>query len=868
MLPSPDLDDRRFDDLLAEALGHVRRTCPEWTDLSPGDPGTTLLEAFAYVTDVLLYRLNRVPDKVYVELLRLLGVGRRPPAAARVRLRFERSRAGGGSLAIPRGTRVTTGRGGGSGGEGPVFTTVESVQIPAGETTVEVDALHAELVEAEPAGRATGLPGFTVTAARAPVIAPSGDDLDLVVGVEAREGELTEREPALTHGGRTWRVWREVESFTGAGPEEPVYLADRFAGRVTFAPAVRRLEAEDPDAPRALAAVPRQGREVRLWYRRGGGPEGNVAADALTVLKDPLPGVEVTNPAPATGGRAAEELDNALLRGPQAVHSLSRAVTARDFELLAIRSSGAVERARAFTQSALWVHAAPGTVEVVLVPHLPEDERLATGGGTAARLLELATAEARRRIQSVLDERRPLGTRVQANWAKTKEVRVEARVVCHREEDPRAVEGRLLERLHGTVNPLPTSHNATGWRFGEPLRASRVYDVLLSEPGVAYADEVRLVVTELPRGEIPTLAADAFQPATWYAGCGPILFRSTNDGAGWEPAGRFGDGRVRGVRPHPDRAGLLAVVVGEEGEPDSRLHVSRDCGETWEEAARLTFQVEDLAWMLRQDRPVLLMATDRGLYELVLDAGAGPVQVLVEPDDSDLGFYAVAASRDLRGQVSVAVASQGAAGVYLSSEGGRPETFRRIGLDKKDVRVLEVQYDGPRAFLWAGVAASGPDDPGEGAWSWELRGSADPPEGWLARDRSWQGGSCLALAFAGSRVFAGSHRAGVLALDAAHPETHWSASGVASGLPPREPSGFLPVAALAAGEGGGGTERDAGGDARVLAGGPEGLWVSTDGGARYSTPAAELIERVTLPETWLFTSGDHRLDVVSEDEVG
>ena len=35
------------------------------------------------------------------------------------------------------------------------------------------------------------------------------------------------------------------------------------------------------------------------------------------------------------------------------------------------------------------------------------------------------------------------------------------------------------------------------------------------------------------------LAADSFQPHTWYAGSGGVLFRSLNDGEGWEPAGRF-----------------------------------------------------------------------------------------------------------------------------------------------------------------------------------------------------------------------------------------------------------------------------------------------------------------------------------------
>src|SRR6185295_5912232 len=90
-LPSAKLDDRSCAVLLAEAQQLIRRRCPAWTDLSPGDPGTTLVEVFAYLTDVMLYRLKRLPEKVYVALLNILGVTQLAPAAAKVRLTFSRT---------------------------------------------------------------------------------------------------------------------------------------------------------------------------------------------------------------------------------------------------------------------------------------------------------------------------------------------------------------------------------------------------------------------------------------------------------------------------------------------------------------------------------------------------------------------------------------------------------------------------------------------------------------------------------------------------------------------------------------------------------------------------------------------------------
>lgn len=81
-LPTPNLDDRRFQDLVDEAKRLVRQRCPEWTDHNVSDPGVTLIEAFAQMVDQLIYRLNRVPDRHYVKFLDLLGVQLFPPTGA------------------------------------------------------------------------------------------------------------------------------------------------------------------------------------------------------------------------------------------------------------------------------------------------------------------------------------------------------------------------------------------------------------------------------------------------------------------------------------------------------------------------------------------------------------------------------------------------------------------------------------------------------------------------------------------------------------------------------------------------------------------------------------------------------------------
>jgi len=117
-LPTPKLDDRRFQDLVDEAKRRVQQRCPEWTDHNVSDPGVTLIETFAWMTDQLLYRLNRVPDLNYVKFLELLGVTLLPPTAARTDLTFRLSKAQETALEIPAGTQVSTPRSGGGNGNG------------------------------------------------------------------------------------------------------------------------------------------------------------------------------------------------------------------------------------------------------------------------------------------------------------------------------------------------------------------------------------------------------------------------------------------------------------------------------------------------------------------------------------------------------------------------------------------------------------------------------------------------------------------------------------------------------------------------------------------------------------------------------
>ena len=107
-LPVPNLDDRTFQDLVNEARRRIPMYCPEWTDHNLSDPGITLIELFAWMTEQIIYRLNKVPDKNYVKFLELLGITLKPANPASTDITFMLSAAIPDEVTIPAGTEVAT----------------------------------------------------------------------------------------------------------------------------------------------------------------------------------------------------------------------------------------------------------------------------------------------------------------------------------------------------------------------------------------------------------------------------------------------------------------------------------------------------------------------------------------------------------------------------------------------------------------------------------------------------------------------------------------------------------------------------------------------------------------------------------------
>jgi predicted phage baseplate assembly protein len=107
-LTIPKLDDRNFQDIVDEAKKRIPHYCKEWTDHNLSDPGVTLIELFAWMTDIQLYRMNQVPDLHYIKLMEMLGINLSEPVPAKVPVAFWLSQPQATSVSIPANTEVAS----------------------------------------------------------------------------------------------------------------------------------------------------------------------------------------------------------------------------------------------------------------------------------------------------------------------------------------------------------------------------------------------------------------------------------------------------------------------------------------------------------------------------------------------------------------------------------------------------------------------------------------------------------------------------------------------------------------------------------------------------------------------------------------
>ena len=223
-------------------------------------------------------------------------------------------------------------------------------------------ATAAETLTREPVGSSDGRPNLTLTLARPPVLAGT---LELRVREPLDDEERTalqnqDPDSALSDVQDLpgdWVRWRQVPDPADYGPTERVYALDETTGQIQFGDGLHGM-------------IPPIGRDVIVAFtykRTEPAPDGSdhvpandVEARATLSLVTPVQGVETAYSADhAAGGAPAESGDRVLRFATASLRHHDRALTAQDFEDIALASSSDVAQARCFVGA--------GKVRVVVV---------------------------------------------------------------------------------------------------------------------------------------------------------------------------------------------------------------------------------------------------------------------------------------------------------------------------------------------------------------------------------------------------------------------------------------------------------------------------------------------------------------------
>lgn len=329
------------------------------------------------------------------------------------------------------------------------------------------EAVNAEVVQDELIGTSEGVPAQRFTLSQRPVV-PGDRACSYIVDVATADG---------------WEEWTQVPEFSFSRPNDRHFLVEETAGEIVFGPGVR----EQDGTLRTYGAIPPKGAALRIReYRSGGGRRGNVARGALSVLKSSLPIIDsVTNRTPGGGGSDGEDLENAKVRGPLLLRTQQRAVTAEDYEHLALAAAREVARVRCVPAGVNGGE--PGGVRVLLVPNVED------GAHKSLEFSQLLPPdEVFARVADHLDSRRTVGARVMVQSPSYVSISVVASMRAKPRFNVQGLESAALEALYSYLHPLRGGPDGTGWPFGRAVAGGEIYAVLQSVRGVDYVEEVGL----------------------------------------------------------------------------------------------------------------------------------------------------------------------------------------------------------------------------------------------------------------------------------------------------------------------------------------------------------------------------------------
>ncbi|HEX3035149.1 MAG TPA: putative baseplate assembly protein, partial [Thermodesulfobacteriota bacterium] len=322
-----------------------------------------------------------------------------------------------------------------------------------------ISAVQIETVKDEYLGTVLEAPGQTVRLKKSPVIEGSQK-----IQVQGESGE---------------EDWDEVDDFEFSSPDDPHYIFNPESGEITFGNGLN-------------GRIPLGSEKIRASYKTTLGPKGNIAKGQKWWIDEiGFEGIIGENLRGATGGEAAESIENAKGRARRDLGTRYRAVTSGDYEQLALSTPGLrVARAKAIPgynpdYPCFPIHypgvSIPGVVTVVVVPHAREGTVTPVPGEGF--------------IQTVfrhLDVHRLVTADLYVIGPEYVKVSVGCKVRLKKKSSPAEIGKRVRKALEDFLDPLKGGPDGNGWPFGRSAYPSEIYQVIDGVEGVDYATGISL----------------------------------------------------------------------------------------------------------------------------------------------------------------------------------------------------------------------------------------------------------------------------------------------------------------------------------------------------------------------------------------
>ena len=448
--PQLDYTSKDFDSLRARLIELAKSGFPGWSDFQVPSFGTTLLELFAFVGDVLCqYQdqqaresrlITATQRQNVIALCQMLGYRLHGAVAATCDVELGLARVTGADVTVPAGAVCAT-----ADRPEPVrFQLLEPVTFRAGQAPPRASGVAEQSQSFEERADTVGTPYLQIALQQSPY-------LDRSLTISDATG-----------------TWAEVDTFLGSGPIDRHFVVS--------------IDAQD-HATVAFGdgrnGLPPAGTLV-FRYKTGGGAIGNIAAGALTTVETPVVdalgmpvSVTVTNPAAASGGIDRETLAHAKLVAPLSLRAPARSVARSDFEEHALEVPG-VARALMLTSNEDPT-VAENSGDLVIVPQ--------GGGGPSQALLDQVLNQVTVVYPSTLT------FQVRVLSANYRAVDIAARLYLRAGAAPADVGRRVRDRLAAFFAPsLPDGTPNATVDFGYYLRNDD------GTAGVAWSDIAALIM--------------------------------------------------------------------------------------------------------------------------------------------------------------------------------------------------------------------------------------------------------------------------------------------------------------------------------------------------------------------------------------